>query len=129
MRIEATVQQIRDLFQLAELDAQEHELPPDVYRSRREASRSRVASALLERYERLIEAGRYPALVAIDRGSCAGCHIRLPTMVESHARRSPCLLACPSCRRLVYAREHVGEERSPPEAARKKGASRRGARP
>lgn len=125
MRIEATVQEMRALLQLAELDAQAPELAPETYRSRRESNRRRVAKALFERYQTLIEAGRYPVVVAIDRGNCSGCHVRLPTIVEYQARRSPGVHTCPHCRRMVYAPQLLSEK---PDAAPKKGAlPRRGA--
>jgi predicted nucleic acid-binding Zn-ribbon protein len=128
LKIDATAQQIRALLQLAELDAQEPELPPDAYRSRREASRRRVEPALLERYEALLEAARFPAIVAAVRQTCSGCHIRLPTMVESQMRRSPAVHACPHCGRMVYAAEHLLEA-GPEQVSPKKAERRRAARP
>jgi predicted nucleic acid-binding Zn-ribbon protein len=129
MRIEATVQEIRSLLELAELDLQEPQLPPDAYRTRREAARSRVASAILERYEALLEAGRSPGVVAIRRGSCSGCHVRLPTMLEYRALRAPALHACPHCRRLLYAPELLGEQPAREQPPRKKAARRRAPTP
>jgi predicted nucleic acid-binding Zn-ribbon protein len=103
MRIETTAQEIRALLKLAEFDAEEPELPLDKHRSRRDAIRKRVAKALAERYQALLEAGRHPPIVAIEQGACAGCHLRLPTMVESRSRRLPGVYVCPQCRRLLYA--------------------------
>jgi predicted nucleic acid-binding Zn-ribbon protein len=91
VKIEVTVKQIRALVQLADRD-DERGLP----------------RLLLERYHSLVNAGRTPAVVAIDRGTCSGCHIRLPTMLEHQAARSLALYACPHCRRLLYAPELVG---------------------
>jgi hypothetical protein len=113
MRIETTVREIRALLQLAELDAQAQELPPETYRSRRETIRRRIARPLLERYQALLDAGRSRVIAAIERGSCSGCHLRLPTMVESQARRSPIVHTCPHCRRMVYAPELLTAEDSP----------------
>jgi len=110
VRIDTTVQEIRALLQIAELDGMAEQLAPETYRSRREASRRRVARALLDRYESLLEAGRYPAVVAIDAGNCSGCHVRLPTIVAYQARRAPALYPCPHCRRLVYASELLSRE-------------------
>lgn len=119
MRIDATVQEIRALIQLAEVDGQAEELAPETYRSRREASRRRVAKALLERYQTLLEADRYPVVVAIERGNCSGCHVRLPTIVEYRARQSPGVHTCPHCRRMVFAPELLSMESDT--AASKKG--------
>jgi len=105
MRIETTVRDIRALIQLAELDAHAQELPAETYQSLREASRRRVARALLEPYQARLDGGQRPAIVAIERASCSGCHLRLPTMVEAQARRSPAVHSCPHCRRMVYAPE------------------------
>jgi predicted nucleic acid-binding Zn-ribbon protein len=128
MRFEATIQEIRALLQLVEFDAEAPKLPLELCRSRREASRQRVLRPLLERYEILIEAGRRPPIVAIERGACSGCHIRLPTMLESRARRSPAVHTCPSCRRMLYAPDLlVAEEPSGP-PPRKRGRPHRSAR-
>jgi len=124
MRIDATVQEIRALLQIAELDGQAEKLAPETYRSRREASRRRVARALLDRYQSLLEAGRYPVVVAIERGNCSGCHVRLPTLVEYQARRSPAIHTCPHCRRMVYASELLSKE-SDTSASEKREPARR----
>jgi predicted nucleic acid-binding Zn-ribbon protein len=105
MRLEATIREISALLHLAELDAQAQELAPEAYQSRRQATRRHVATPLLERYQALLDAGRSPVLAAIERGSCSGCHLRLPTMVESRARRAPAVHICPHCRRMLYAPE------------------------
>jgi predicted nucleic acid-binding Zn-ribbon protein len=128
MRIEATVREIRALLQLAELDAHAQELPPETHQRRREESRRGVARALLERYQTLLEAGRCPVITAIERGTCSGCHLRLPTMVESQARRSPAVHTCPHCRRMVYAPELLTAEDSREAGFQKKAATPRAAR-
>ncbi|HEY3215370.1 MAG TPA: C4-type zinc ribbon domain-containing protein [Candidatus Eisenbacteria bacterium] len=127
MSIEATIQEIRALLKLAELDLQAQELPPETYRSRRDASRKRVAKALLERYQSLLDAGRCPAIAAIERSSCSGCHLRLPTMVESQARRLPAVHACPHCRRMLYAPELLTAEALREAVSQKEGAPDRAA--
>ena len=122
-----TDREIRALLQLAELDVQAQELPPETYRSRREASEKRVARALLERYQTLLAAGRRPVIAAIERSSCSGCHLRLPTMVESQARRAPAIYACPHCRRMLYAPELLDAEALREAECQKKGAPDRAA--
>ena len=128
MKIEATVKEIRALVQLAELDAEVQELSPATHRSRGEKSRKEVGAALLERYQALLDAGRCPAIVAIERGSCSRCHLRLPTMVESQARRSPAVHTCPHCRRMLYAPELLTAEdvrgEVPPQKERRPRATR-----
>lgn len=109
MKIEATPEEIRVLLRLAEIDARAKELSPEMYRSCREVTRRGVPKELLVRYERLFEIGRNPVIVGMDRGSCSGCHVRLPTMVAYEARRKPDIHSCPHCRRILYAGD-VSEE-------------------
>jgi hypothetical protein len=105
MKIATTAHELEVLLELAELDGKAEQLPPDTYQTRRAATRKRVAKALLERYESLLESPRFPAIVAIERGNCTGCHVRLPTMVDYGAHASPSVHMCPHCRRMVYAPE------------------------
>ena len=112
MKIESTIPEIRALLQLAELDAQARGLPPEAFDSLRKATRRQVAGALVERYEALLEAGRSPVIVPIERASCSGCHLRLPTMVTSRARRVAAVYLCPHCRRMLYAPELLALEDS-----------------
>lgn len=124
MRIEATAEEIRALLQLADLDAQAQSLAPETLRARRDASFRRVAKPLRERYQTLLDIGRHPVVVPIDHGSCSGCHVRLPAMIEYQARRTPAVHSCPRCRRMLYAPELVGEQDPGAAAPRKK--ARRG---
>jgi len=128
VRIEATAVEIRTLLQLAELDAQAQSLSAETYRIRREETRRRAPRALLERYQRLLDVGRFPVIVAIERGGCSGCHVRLPTMVEYQARRAPAVHTCPHCRRMLYVPVLLGEEAPHAPEAPPKAAPRRAAR-
>jgi predicted nucleic acid-binding Zn-ribbon protein len=130
MSIEATTLQIASLLRLAELDAQATDLSSEAFRARREASLRRVASPLLDRYQALLDVGRAPVVAAIERGSCSGCHVRLPTMMESQARRSPAIHTCPHCRRMLYAPELLAQAGSPRERkpAKKEAPRRRAPR-
>lgn len=110
MKIEATVQQIRALLQLVEVDRSADQPASETRRQGREAAARRVPRCLLDRYQLLLEVGPTPVVVAIERGVCSGCHVRLPTMVEHKARRSPAVHTCPHCRRMLYAPELVHEE-------------------
>lgn len=107
MKIDATTDQIRALLRLAERDG--HGRETDVSWRGREAALRGMPRALLERYESLVDAGRAPALVAIEAGTCRGCHVRLPTMLESSARRGPAIHSCPHCGRMLYAPQFVSE--------------------
>ena len=127
MSIQATVHEIRALIELAALDVPTQVSPSEIHRSRREASRRRLASALLSCYESLLDAGRRPAVVAIERSRCSGCHLRLPTIVASQARRSPSVHTCPHCRRMLYAPELLTAEDLREVGSQKKGAPDRAA--
>jgi predicted nucleic acid-binding Zn-ribbon protein len=125
--IQVTIHEIRALIELAALDMPTQESPSESHRSHREAGRRRVARALLERYESLLDAGRRPAIAAIERSRCSGCHLRLPTMVASQARRSPSVHTCPHCRRMLYAPELLTAEDLREVGSQKKGAPDRAA--
>ena len=107
MKIEATAKEIRALLELAEMDRSAGPFVSEAGRRSRQAMASNLPQRILDRYQLLLQAGRTPVVVAIDRGSCTGCHLRLPTMVESMARRSPAFHTCPHCRRMLYAPELV----------------------
>jgi uncharacterized protein len=110
VKIDATVKQIRALLRLAELDQGEHAAGAEADDRSQEAAPRGVPRGLLERYQSLVDAGRIPAVVAIEGGACSGCHVRLPTMIEYQARHSPALYVCPSCRRMLYSPEGVRED-------------------
>jgi hypothetical protein len=101
MRIEATAAEIRALLLFAGSGPGAGEAGS----SPRPAAARGIPPRLRERCQELVDAGRVPALVAIERGACSGCHVRLPTMVEWRARRSAAIHTCPRCRRMLYAPE------------------------
>lgn len=107
MKIEATAKDVRALLELAELDRGANPVGSKARAQARETAARRVPRPLLDRYELLLEVGRSPVCVAIERGACSGCHVRLPTMVADKARRSAAVHTCPHCRRLLYAPELV----------------------
>jgi hypothetical protein len=129
VKFEATVKEIRALLQLAEIDRGPARAQAGGSSRRREALRSCMPRLLVERYGSLVDAGYSPAVVAIERGACSGCHLRLPTMVEYAARRTPAVHTCPHCRRMLYTPELVSEDphanagnsrrTAPPSAARR----------
>jgi predicted nucleic acid-binding Zn-ribbon protein len=107
LKIEATASEIQDLLALAEVDARAAELTPAAHDSRWQAASKRVTPALLRRYRQLVEAGRHPAAVPIERAACSGCNIRLPTMVESLTKRVLAVYECPHCHRMLYAPDRL----------------------
>jgi len=113
VKIEATAKQIRALLQLAEVDQDEGQPASEAGHRSREALASHVPRRLLDRYQLLLAVGRTPVVVAIERGTCLGCHLRLPTMIECKARCSPAIHACPHCRRMLYVPEWLREGAHP----------------
>jgi predicted nucleic acid-binding Zn-ribbon protein len=109
MKIEASAKEIRALLELAALDRGWGDLASEGRRRDREAAAERVPRQLLDRYLLLLEVGRTPVVVAIEQGACSGCRVRLPTMVEHEARRSPAVHTCPHCQRMLFAPDLVDE--------------------
>jgi len=110
VKIEATAKEIRALIELAAVDRSADQPASETRRRGRDAAARRVPRRLLDRYQLLLEVGRTPVVVAMERGACSGCHVRLPTMLEYKARRSPAVHTCPHCRRMLYAAELVRED-------------------
>jgi predicted nucleic acid-binding Zn-ribbon protein len=108
VKIEAAAWEIRALLELAELDRVARQPGERTSRRHREVAAGRLPRGVLDRYEFLLAMGRRPAVAVIDRGICSGCHIRLPTMVESKARLSVALHTCPHCQRMLYVPELAG---------------------
>jgi predicted nucleic acid-binding Zn-ribbon protein len=107
VKIEATAREIRELVELSELDQSAERSA--AHSKLREAVARRLPRRLLDRYQGLVEAGRVPVVVALVREACSGCHLRLPTMLASSARRASALHACPHCRRLLYVPQDATE--------------------
>jgi predicted nucleic acid-binding Zn-ribbon protein len=110
VKLEATAKDIRALLQLAELDRRLDQGGSREQRLARDGVAGSVPRTLLARYELLLEVGRIPIVVAIERGACVACHVRLPTAVAYKARRSAAVHTCPQCRRMLYAPELLREE-------------------
>lgn len=110
MKIEATARQIRVLLQLAQVDRSASQPASKADRESHDAVASHLPRRLLDRYELLREVGRTPVVVAVEHGTCSGCHLRLPAMVECKTHRTPAIHTCPHCRRMLYAPELVRED-------------------
>jgi predicted nucleic acid-binding Zn-ribbon protein len=107
VKIDATVEDIRALLELTEADRPAERAASEARRQRRDAMARRVPRKLLDPYQLLLDVGRTPVVVAIERGTCMGCHVRLPTMLEYETRHSLAVHRCPHCRRLLYNPELV----------------------
>ena len=128
MTIEATVEDVRALLELAKADRVAHQPASEMCRPSREATARRVPSPLLDRYQLLLRGGRTPVIVAIERGACSGCHVLLPVMLEHRARRSTAIHTCPHCRRMLYAPQLVRPDSNADVEGAARPASRKSAR-
>jgi predicted nucleic acid-binding Zn-ribbon protein len=62
-----------------------------------------VDEEVLSRYRRILKSKGDVAIVAVDHGSCGGCHMKLTSQTVNNAHREDILAACENCGRLVYA--------------------------
>ena len=62
-----------------------------------------VSPVHLRMYDGLRSTRQGLAVVKVERGSCQGCRITLPTRVVQQARTSAEPVKCPSCSRILYA--------------------------
>ncbi len=63
----------------------------------------KVPEEVLSRYRRILKSKGDKAVVAVEHGSCTGCHMKLTTQTANSARREDLLAACDNCGRLLYA--------------------------
>ena len=69
---------------------------------KRDGMSALVSPAHLSLYDTLRSTRQGLAVVKVERGSCQGCRITLPTRVVQQARTSPEPVKCPSCSRILY---------------------------
>lgn len=70
--------------------------------ARRERQKDRVDRPDLLLYERLRRARAGRAVAKVERGTCQGCRITLPTTVFQRARSGLKIVQCTSCERILY---------------------------
>ncbi len=70
-------------------------------RSEREARVSELPPALRARYERVLAAGRTPAVVPLSKNACGGCYTAQPPQRVQEVRRGEFLVVCEFCGRLL----------------------------
>lgn len=73
-----------------------------------ETKRGKVTGAvpanMLRRYEQ-IHRRRSLVVVPVVSGACTGCHMNVPPQLYNQLRSNPKLDICPSCGRMIFARE------------------------
>ncbi len=72
-------------------------------RKKRDGMTALVSPVHLRMYDGLRSTRQGLAVVKIERGTCQGCRITLPTRVVQQARSSAEPVKCPSCSRILYA--------------------------
>ena len=60
-------------------------------------------SSALGLYAALRQAKQGRAVAKVERGSCQGCRIGLPTHMVQKVRAQESLVQCPSCERILVA--------------------------
>jgi uncharacterized protein len=73
-------------------------------RERRAAMLAGLPGAPVSAYDRLRRRRRGVAVVKVERGTCLGCRLTVPTVVLQRARSgmNPNPVQCPSCERMLY---------------------------
>jgi predicted nucleic acid-binding Zn-ribbon protein len=73
-------------------------------RERRGSAAGRIPGQTLVAYDRLRRRRRGVAVVRVERGTCLGCRLTVPTVVLQRARSgtNPNPVQCPSCERMLY---------------------------
>lgn len=74
----------------------------EALRSERERRAARIEPPDLALYERLRRARGGRAVAKVERGTCQGCRISLPTTIFQRARSGLKIVQCTSCERILY---------------------------
>ncbi len=72
-----------------------------------------IGAALLQEYERIFARRNGIAVAAIVHETCQGCHLRLPPQFCLEIQKSPRLVFCPHCHRIVFAAAAADLDRAP----------------
>ncbi|MBV9464152.1 MAG: hypothetical protein JO317_07995 [Verrucomicrobiae bacterium] len=97
--------QIAELQKRAQLVEQQI---AEVRKSRQELA-SDVDASALDRYERIMKSKKDAAIVAIQHGTCQGCHMKLTTQVVHDVRAQNNLVQCVNCARILYWNPETSE--------------------
>lgn len=68
----------------------------------RSALATDVDPVRLKQYDRLFKNKRDKVLVAVDAGTCGGCHMKLPPYICHDAKKQTDVVACGYCGRMLY---------------------------
>lgn len=90
--------------QIRQLDEREKNMQAQLSDSEgsREAISRDVSDGALLKYERLRQKKGPVTVVGIDRGICAGCHMKVTTSAIAECKRDTEIVQCPNCARIIY---------------------------
>lgn len=93
-----------------DLDARARRLEAELesLRQQRATVTQAIAAPWLSAYERLFAGKRDRVLVAVEKGACGGCHMKLPPAVPHAVRRAEAMVTCDFCGRMLYSPERMG---------------------
>lgn len=97
---------------VAELGKREEQLKQELDKliEERTALTTGIDPLVLGRYERLLEFKGANSIVGVDRGICAGCHVKLPVQIMISCQSQKEVVNCSNCGRIVYFGEGMRRE-------------------
>ncbi len=89
---------------VAELGKREENLKQELEKllAERTALTTDIDPPILSRYERLLKFKGENSVVGVDRGICAGCHVKLPVQIMISCQAQKEVVNCSNCGRIVY---------------------------
>jgi len=92
---------LADLSRLDEEDRRAGGTPDASRRDARSALVARLPSDPVRHYDRLVGAGKRPAVATATRGYCGSCHMAVPPQLMLVLSRGEQICRCPSCGRFL----------------------------
>jgi predicted nucleic acid-binding Zn-ribbon protein len=74
----------------------------DEARKNRQGLTEGIDESWLSRYTRIFNNKGDYALVAVENGTCGGCHMKVPPQLVQDAKRGDTMVSCSYCGRLLY---------------------------
>ena len=68
----------------------------------REALASKIDADVLDQFERLFNSKGDAAIVAVERGVCTGCHMKVTTATAAGVKAGKEIVNCEQCGRILY---------------------------
>jgi len=74
----------------------------DEARRNRDGMTEGIDASWLSRYTRIFNNKGDYALVPVDKGTCGGCHMKVPPQLVQDAKKADSMVSCSYCGRLLY---------------------------